>query len=253
MAADTVEWGSDVEQRGRGPGQKRSRLLPSARHLAPVAGVLALLGLVLTMTSGTMPWRELTFTDEIPDRYEDYIEAIGSSHSAVHILGSASPVYYLNLTALLALTAVVLFGRPSARRAVCAAALGCAAGHALLLSGMVSTIRNAATTLGPLGGLPLDPEEDIAVSVGDGFYSGAAGLAFLVAALLLLSWGSRLDAPAPHVAVASASDAPPASTAPAPAQRASRVDFADEVPPGPADLTVAPAAPFHAERSPYAP
>ena len=261
MATDTVEWGSDANPRPRrwsgGPrsGQPRFAGPVPVRRVLPVAIGLAILGFALTLAAEMLPWRELQLNDSLPNQLSDVVGPYDTSQRLSDLLNSQGFAYYVNLTALFGLIALAIFGSPAVRRVAILAGFGAAAGHAVLLAGVLATINDH--TIG--FNVPVVPDDVLGVTVGSGFYSGVAGLALLVVVLVLMVWsGATMTqampaGAAPETAAANGSGGPSGAddrSAEAPAGIPAPRN--DELPEAPADLTVAPATPFRDDRSPYA-
>jgi hypothetical protein len=224
MATDTVEWGRED---GRAGGRRGLTLSTPPRNPRAVTGGLAVLGFVLVLVGEVLPWLELKPTGDAGERGE-FPANLDASMRLADVALWQTPAYYIGLTALLALAALALAGRPRARLGAATAAVGVAAGQTALLAGLHASIQDGGQVTGLFGRMP----EGIAeFSVGDGFYSATVGILLVAgAAALAARWSAAPTRPT----AADAGNGPrdPAEVAPA--------EWADQ----PADLTVAPAAPF---------
>lgn len=231
MTTDTVEWGSE---RGRPRRVPRLGLAaPPHRHAAMITGGLAALGFALTLTGELLPWLEIKPAGPGSPGVR-FPEEIDTSLHFTQLFVWQAPAYYMTLTALLVLTALALIGRPRLRRAAAAAAVGAAAGQAVLLAGVFATMREGRSLGYDLGQFRDRGYDQV---TGDGFYSAVAGLVLLAVAAVLAGWwaAARHGAARPGATEHGARWEPPEPGAAGPTR-----------PDEPLDLTVAPATPFEA-------
>jgi hypothetical protein len=232
MTTDTVEWGSEHGRSEHGrPEGKRRLMAASRRHTLAVAGGAAVLGFALTLTAEVLPWLKVKPTGAAPVRAEVPSEIDNSLQLAQLVVWQA-PAYYLGITALLALTALALLGRARIRRGAAAAAVGTAAGQAVLLVAVLNSVREGNEFTGMLRQL----RNSFEISTGEGFYSAAAGLVLIGGAAALAGWWGGAWPARPAAAEAGAAE---------PGAAEHGEDEPDAGPGGPLDLSVTPAAPFH--------
>lgn len=225
MATDTVEWGREDGPAG---GRRRLTLSTPPRNPRAVTGGLAALGFVLVLAGEALPWLEMKPTGDAGERSELPV-TLDTSMRLADVAVWQTPAYYIGLTALFALAALALAGRPRTRLAAATAAVGVAAGQTVLLAGLHASFQDGGQLTALYGRIP----EGIAeFSVGEGFYSATVGVLLVAgAAALAARWSAT--APTRPTAVDAGNGArDPAEVEPA--------EWADQ----PADLTVAPAAPF---------
>ncbi|MFS8478409.1 MAG: hypothetical protein FWJ93_05470 [Micromonosporaceae bacterium] len=217
--ADTVEWGSDDSRPDRG---RRFTLGTPPRNPKAVTGGLAALGFLLLLIGEVLPWLEMR-----PVRGQDLPAELDTTPGLTEVASWQAPAYYIGLIALLALTALALAGRPRARLGAAAAAVGVAAGQSVLLAGLYTSIQKGGQLTGLFGRMP---EGFAQFHTGDGFYSATAGIVLVTGAAVLAAQWSVAARPTAPAADNGARE--PAEVEPA--------EWAGQ----PADLTVAPAAPF---------
>jgi len=224
MATDTVEWGREDGPAG---GRRRLTLSTPPRNPRAVTGGLAALGFVLVLAGEVLPWLEVRPTGDA--REQDVLPpGLDTSLGLASVAVWQTPAYYIGLTALFALAALALVGRPRTRLGAATAAVGVAAGQTVLLAGLHASIQDGGQLTALYGRIP----EGIAeFSVGEGLYSATVGILLVAgAAALAARWSATATRPTAADAGNGARD--PAEVEPA--------EWADQ----PADLTVAPAAPF---------
>ena len=164
---------------------------------------LAVLGFGLTLAAEVQPWLDVTVTGTPrigPDPVLDDL----TSRRLSQLVTWQAPAYYVGITVLFALVAVALLGRPTIRRSVMAAAVGVVAGHAVLLAGLYLTVRDGDDFFGSIGRLRTD--DAVKTGVGIGFYSAAAGLIVLTAAIGALARTGRPRPVPPEVTEESPAD-----------------------------------------------
>jgi hypothetical protein len=177
MSTETVEWGN--ERRLPAPLRRlRFTLPPMGGTLA--VGVLAGLGFLLTIGGETLPWLTISIAGQPQIDLSDTLGLTDGEMRLSQLVVWQAPAYYAGLTALLAFIAIALFGRATGRRGAAAAALGCAAGQAVLLAGVYSTMSSGSDVTGTLSRVREMPS--ITIDTGNGFYSATIGVLVLAAA-----------------------------------------------------------------------
>jgi hypothetical protein len=191
--ADVIAWGEDVPPRRRRTFPLLDRLRADSRA-APLA--VAVLGLAALYGSLVADWatiriRETGSSDFSPDSFRVTPSNIGVDSG-----------YLVGILAILAMTAVAVFGTPPLRHTARVAGMAVAAGVLVLLAAATSSLDTTLNRIFPFG-----PEVEVDTRYESGITLAFAATTALALALYLAGRLKASPAPTPDGAAAEPNDA----------------------------------------------